>query len=67
MITWALVLETLVKWGIPVLAAALIAFIVKHLIDPAKKDRLAGRTKRKQEEWDARARESQVMNEKCEC
>lgn len=66
-ITWALVLETLIKWGIPVIAAGIIAFIVKHVIDPSKRDRQAGANSRKQKEWDDRARVSQVMNEKCEC
>lgn len=47
MVTWALVLETLVKWGIPVIAAALIGFIVKKVIDPNKEDRQAGRRARK--------------------
>lgn len=66
-ITWALVLETLVKWGIPVIAAGIIAFIVKHVIDPSKRDRQAGANSRKQKEWDDRARASQVMEEKCSC
>ena len=66
MISWGMVLETLVKWGIPVIAAAIIGFIVKYLIDPSKKDRLAGAAQRKQDEWDACARESNVMNEKCQ-
>lgn len=67
MVTWTLVLETLVKWGIPVIAAALIGFIVKKVIDPNKQDRQAGRKARKQREWDDMARESEVMNEKCAC
>lgn len=67
MVTWALVLETLVKWGIPVLAAGLIGWIVKRVIDPKKRDRQLGAKTRKQKEWDDMARESDVLAEKCAC
>lgn len=66
MVTWGLVLETLVKWGIPVLAAAIIGLIAKHLIDPNKKDRQAGARQREQAEWDAFARNSTALSEKCQ-
>ena len=48
MISWAFVLETLIKWGIPVLAAAIIGFIVKRVIDPKKQDNAAGAKLRQQ-------------------
>jgi len=65
MVTWALVLETLVKWGIPVIAAAIIGFIVKRVIDPKKKDNAAGVKLRLQQNWDDAARNSTVLQEKC--
>jgi len=65
MVTWALVLETLVKWGIPVIAAAIIGFIVKRVIDPKKQDNAAGAKLRRQQAWDDAARASRVLEEKC--
>lgn len=65
MVTWALVLETLVKWGIPVIAAAIIGFIVKRVIDPKKQDNAAGAKLRRQQAWDDAARASSVLEEKC--
>ena len=66
MVTWTFVLETLIKWGIPVLAAAIIGLIVKYLVDPAKRRHNEGYQMEKQSEWDEYARRSGVMNEKCQ-
>lgn len=66
MVTWAFVLETLIKWGIPVLAAAIIGVIVKYLVDPVKRRHNEGYQMEKQTEWDEYARQSTVMNEKCQ-
>ena len=66
MVTWTFVLETLIRWGIPVLAAAVIGMIVKYLVDPAKRRHNEGYHMEKQTEWDEYAKRSNVMNEKCQ-
>lgn len=49
MITWAMVLETAIKWLIPVLCVAIVGLITAHFVKPFKKGNAAA----KQEEWDA--------------
>lgn len=53
MITWAMVLETIVKWGIPLIAAGILGLIVKYIVDPRKRDFNTGHKANKQEEWDS--------------
>ena len=65
MLSWAFVLETIIKWAIPVIATAIIGLVVKHLIDPKRRDLETGEVTRKQNEWDDYARHSEVMSEKC--
>lgn len=60
-----LVLETLIKWGIPVIAAGLLGWFIKKIIDPKKRDQAIGVQTRKQREWDEAARNSDVLNAKC--
>lgn len=49
MITWAMVLETAIKWLIPVLCVAIVGLITAHFVKPFRKGNAAA----KQEEWDA--------------
>ena len=49
MVTWAMVLETAIKWLIPVLCVAIVGLITAHFVKPFKKGNAAS----KQEEWDA--------------
>lgn len=49
MVTWAMVLETAIKWLIPVLCVAIVGLITAHFVKPFKKGNAAA----KQEEWDA--------------
>ena len=48
MVTWAVVLETAIKWLIPTLCVAIVGLITVHFVKPFKKGTSAG----KQEEWD---------------
>ena len=49
MVTWAIVLETAIKWLIPALCVAIVGLVTAHFIKPFKKGTSANR----QEEWDA--------------
>ena len=48
MVTWAMVLETAIKWLIPMLCVAIVGLITAHFIKPFKK----GNETARQEEWD---------------
>jgi len=50
MVTWAMVLETAIKWLIPALCIAIVGLITAHFVKPFKK----GNETARQEEWDAR-------------
>ena len=56
MVTWALVLETAVKWLIPVICAGLLALFIAHLVKPFK----AGTQVQQQQAWDANLQASTV-------
>lgn len=49
MVTWAMVLETAIKWLIPVICVAIVGLITAHIVKPYK----VGNAARQQEEWDA--------------
>ena len=49
MVTWAMVLETAIKWLIPVICVAIVGLITAHFVKPFKK----GNDVSRQEEWDA--------------
>ena len=55
MISWAMVLETAVKWLIPAICVAIVGLITAHFIKPFKK----GNAATQQEEWDQHFRTSQ--------
>lgn len=55
MISWALVLETALKWLIPTICVAIVGLITVHFIKPFKK----GNEATQQEEWDKHFRASQ--------
>lgn len=59
MVTWALVLETIVKWLIPVVCAGLLAVFIAHLVKPFK----AGTQVQQQQTWDANLLASTVAQE----
>jgi len=48
MVTWAMVLETAIKWLIPALCVAIVGLVTAHVIKPFRK----GTKANKQEEWD---------------
>lgn len=54
MVTWAMVLETAIKWLIPALCVAIVGLVASHIIKPYKK----GNDAKQQEQWDARFRAS---------
>lgn len=63
MISWALVLETAVKWLIPAICVAIVGLITARLIKPFKK----GNAAQQQEEWDEHfkaSREPKIMGDK---
>jgi len=37
MVTWAMVLETAIKWLIPVLCVAIVGLITAHFVKPFRK------------------------------
>lgn len=55
MISWALVLETAVKWLIPAICVAIVGLVTAHFIKPFKK----GNAAKQQEEWDEHFKVSQ--------
>ena len=59
MVTWAMVLETAIKWLIPVLCVAIVGLVTAHFIKPFKK----GTEAREQEVWDAHFESSQKPKE----
>lgn len=48
MVTWAMVLETAIKWLIPMICVAIVGLVTAHFVKPFKKGNAAAR----QEEWD---------------
>ena len=50
MVTWAMVLETAVKWLIPMICVAIVGLVTAHFIKPFK----AGNEAARQAEWDLR-------------
>lgn len=55
MVTWAMVLETAIKWLIPVLCVAIVGLITAHFVKPFRK----GNDVKRQAEWDERFNASQ--------
>lgn len=55
MISWALVLETAIKWLIPAICVAIVGLVTARLIKPFKK----GNAATQQEEWDQHFKASQ--------
>lgn len=55
MISWALVLETALKWLIPAICVAIVGLVTAHFIKPFKK----GNEAKQQEEWDKHFNASQ--------
>jgi len=62
MVTWAMVLETAIKWLIPVICVAIVGLITAHIIKPYK----AGNAAKQQEEWDAHFAASNKPREMCD-
>ena len=63
MVTWAMVLETAIKWLIPVLCVAIVGLITAHLVKPLQK----GTEAKQQEEWDKHFKassEPKIMGDK---
>lgn len=54
MVTWAMVLETAIKWLIPMICVAIVGLVTAHFVKPFKKGNAANR----QEDWDAHFRAS---------
>ena len=55
MVSWALVLETAIKWLIPAICVAIVGLVTAHFIKPFKK----GNEAKQQEDWDKHFNASQ--------
>ena len=55
MVTWAMILETIIKWLIPVVCVAIVGVITAHFVKPFRK----GNETTRQEEWDRHFNASQ--------
>lgn len=55
MVTWAMVLETIIKWLIPVICVAVVGLVTAHFVKPFRKGNAANR----QDDWDEHFRASQ--------
>ena len=49
MVTWAMVLETAIKWLIPMICVAIVGLLTAYLVKPFKK----GNSAQRQEDWDS--------------
>ena len=60
----SLVLETIIKWGIPFILSGIVAFLAYKFAQP-KQDLKEGEKARRQKEWEEMARSSNIHEELC--